>query len=136
MKLLASLAIAISLAGCAFFQQYSEPVTKVDPVVCTTLPEAAKAVCKEAGDSIVKGYATLAGYNGQIAKKKSAGIYTQEYAQGLLNKSIAARKELDKARDVFDSGKYADALSQSGVVDILISSLEKELNKQVAKEQK
>jgi hypothetical protein len=125
--------VALVLAGCGLMTQYSEPVTQIDPKVCVALPDAAKALCKEAGDSLLKGYATLAGHNAKIAQKKEAGIYTREQAQEMLDKSVAARKELDKATEVFKNGDYASALSSYNLTNLLIQSLEKELAKQAAK---
>lgn len=136
MRLLAALALAISLSGCALFQPYTEPVSKVDPKVCLGLPDAAKAVCKEAGDTILKGYVSIASADGKIAKNKKAGIYTAQQAQGYLDKMIDGRKKLDNVRDIFNSGNYADALSQANIVDTLLATLTEELAKQVAKEQK
>lgn len=122
--------IVLLLSGCALFQSYDESVVVVDPVVCQPLPDAAKTTCRTAADGLTKGYATLAGFNGQIKRKNAAGIYTKAQAQALLDKSIAARKDLDKARDVFDQGNYAKALSQTGLLDIAIGALEKELAKE------
>lgn len=133
----AVLAVALlATPGCAPFSQYSEPVTQVDPKVCVALPDTTKAVCKEAGDTLLKAYATLAGHDGRIASKKEAGIYTREQAQALLDKSIAARKDLDKARDVFLNGDYAGALASTNLTNLAITALEKELSKQAAKETK
>jgi len=126
-------AITVALQSCAFFQSYDEPVVVVDPVVCQPLPDAAKVTCRTAADGLTKGYATLAGFNGQIKRKKAAGIYTREQAQALLDKSIAARKDLDKARDVFQQGDYAKTLSQTGLLDLAIGALEKELAKEASR---
>lgn len=133
MRTASALVLAGALSGCALFQPYTESVVAVDPVVCTALPAAAKTACRTAADSLTKGYATLAGFNGQIARKKVAGIYTKPQAQALLDKSIAARKNLDKARDVFLQGDYAKALSQTALLDLAISALEKELTKEASK---
>lgn len=135
MKPVCSLILALALTGCALVQPYTESTVQVDPVVCQPLPATAKTACRTAADSLTKGYATLAGFNGQIARKKAAGIYTKAEAQALLDKSIAARKDLDKARDVFQKGDYAKALSQTALLDLAINTLEKELTKQ-AKETK
>lgn len=118
------------LAGCALFQSYEEPVVVVDPVVCQPLPDAAKTACRAAAEGLTKGYATLAGFNKQIKRKKAADIYTKAQAQALLDKSIAAREDLDKARDIFQRGDYANALSQTGLLDLAIGALEKELAKE------
>lgn len=134
-KLFAVLALAL-LAGCGFLKPYTEPVAKVDPAVCKALPDAAKAVCKEAGDVLLKGYVSIASANGVIAKKKKSGEYSDEQKNAYLDKTLDARKKLDKARDVFISGNYADALSQAKVVDTLLAVLTAELNKQIAKEKK
>ena len=123
------LALAL-LSGCALFQPYSESVVVVDPVVCAALPDAAKSTCRAAADSLTKGYATLAGFNGQIARKKASGIYTKAQAQALLDKSVAARKDLDKARIVFQQGDYAKSLTQTALLDLAFNALEKELAKQ------
>lgn len=128
-----SLIFALALTGCALFEAYSESVVVVDPVICQPLPEAAKAACRTAADSLTKGYATLTGFNKQIGRKKAAGIYTKAQAQALLDKSIAARKDLDKARDVFLQGDYAKALSQTALLDLAINTLEKELAKEASK---
>lgn len=133
MKPLGLVSIVMLLFGCAFFQSYDEPVVVVDPVVCQPLTDAAKTTCRAAAESLTKGYATLAGFNGQIKRKKAAHIYTTEQAQALLDKSVAARKDLDKARDVFQRGDYANALSQTGLLDLAIGSLEKELAKEASK---
>lgn len=124
------------LTGCALFQQYAEPVSKVDPVMCQALPDAARAVCKEAGDVLVKGYVSIAAANGTIAKKKKSGEYSEEQKVAYLAKTIDARKRLDKAHDVFKTGNYAEALSQANIVDTLLTTLTAELAKQVAKEKK
>lgn len=130
MKAIGLVATALLLAGCALFQSYDESVVVIDPVVCQPLPDAAKTTCRTAADGLTKGYATLAGFNGQIKRKKAAGIYTKPQAQALLDKSIAARKDLDKAREIFQQGDYAKALSQTGLLDFAIGALEKELAKE------
>jgi hypothetical protein len=133
MKPAYSLIFALAITGCALFQPYSESTVVADPAVCAALPAAAKDTCRLAADSLTKGYATLAGYNGQIARKKTAGIYTKAQAQALLDKSVAARKDLDKARAVFLQGDYAKALSQTKLLDLALGALEKELAKEAAK---
>jgi hypothetical protein len=136
MRTLLAILAAVLLSNCAFFQPYTEPVSKVDPVACKALPDAAKAVCKEAGDVLVKGYVSIAAANGTIAKKKKSGEYTEEQKNAYLDKTLDARKRLDKAHDVFKKGNYAEALSQANVINTLLTTLTAELAKQVAKEKK
>lgn len=131
--LVTAIALQVLIPACAVFAPYSAPITTVDPKVCLALPEQAKPICKDAADTLLKGYATLAGHNGRIAQKKEAGIYTREQAQGYLDQSIAARKELDKAKGAFLSGDYNGALSSANLTNLAINALEKELTKQAAK---
>jgi hypothetical protein len=130
-KILAIALIAL-LSGCAMF---TDRASTADPKVCTQLPDAVKATCAAAGDAILKGYVALAAANRTIQDNKASGAYTKEYAQAQLDKTIAARKKLDAAYEVFQKGDFSQSLSQANIVNAVLTALMAELTKR-AQEQK
>jgi hypothetical protein len=121
-----ALALALcsaALFGCSLFQ----PTVTVEPEVCKALSGTTKTACAAAGDLIVKGYVALASVNKTIGDNVKAGGLTKAEAQEYLNKSIDARKKLDKAYAVFNAGNYADALSQANITTAVLNALVTEL---------
>jgi hypothetical protein len=131
------LALALLLApGCALVQPFTQSTVMADPAVCKALPDAAKASCREAADVLNKSYVSLAAVNGTIRENVLSGAYSPAVAQALLDKSVDGRKKLDLAYKAFQSGNYADALSQANLVNTLLTALTAELAKRVEQEKK
>ena len=114
---LSALILTAFLFGCA-----TEAVIVPETPQETTLQKAAREVHL----AIFEARAALSGLNQTIAQNATEGVWTKEHAQDMLDKSKAARKELDAAQNALSMGNVLDAENQRALVMKAIIALQRE----------
>jgi len=114
---LSAIILTAFLCGCA-----TEAVIVPETPQETTVQKAAR----EHQLAIFETRAALSGLNQTIAQNATEGVWTKQQAQDMLDKSKAARKELDAAQNALNMGLVVDAEKQRALVMKAIIALQRE----------
>jgi len=127
-RILAVIALAALMGGCAVVQGLTQPLHG-DKAVTTEAPavRAARVAIDEAN-------AYLTALNKVIGDNAATGVWTKEQAQVYLDESKAYGKRVDNARELLRGGLLTDAQSQAEVVKALILTLHKRVAEAARKE--